>query len=318
MLKTIAERTDLSKKEKRYRSEMAEKILRLKEERNAIILVHNYQRDEIQDLADVSGDSLGLSQAAAGTDKDVIVFCGVHFMAESASIINPEKTVLLPVLEAGCPLADMATVRELRQKKTQYPDAVVVSYINTSAAIKAESDICCTSSNAIKVVNSLKENRIIFVPDQNLGRYVASHTDKEIILWEGFCATHHRLRAYEVIKAKEAHPDAEVVAHPECREEVLELANGICSTSGMFPYVKNSRARTFIICTEEGIIYSLKRQNPHKNFITPSETLICPNMKLITLPWLHNSLQNMVQEIKVPEPIRKKADVALQRMLEIV
>jgi len=317
MVKTARETEHLNEVERKYRAERSEKIALLKEKRNAILLVHNYQRGEIQDIADIMGDSLGLSRAAAATDKDVIVFCGVHFMAESASILNPDKTVLLPVIEAGCPMADMVTVEELRKTKQRYPHAAVVTYVNSSAAVKAESDVCCTSANAINVVNSVQQDRIVFVPDRNLGHYVAKHTDKEIILWPGYCHVHDCLRAADVIQCKTKVPDAQVVAHPECREEVLELTDAILSTSGMVRYAKESKAGTIIVGTEMGLGYRLKKENPEKTFLFPSECLVCPTMKLTTLDAVHNALENMVHEIKVDEETRRKANVALTRMLEV-
>ncbi len=317
MLRTVQSTQYLDEVERKYRAEMTQKILALKDKRNAIFLVHNYQREEIQDVADILGDSLGLSRAAAKTDKDVIVFCGVHFMAESASILNPEKTVLLPVLEAGCPMADMVTVEELREMKEKYPDAAVVTYVNSSAAVKAESDICCTSANAIKVVNSVKEKQVIFVPDRNLGRYVAKHTDKEIILWPGYCWTHECLRAADILEARRQHPHSEVIAHPECREEVLEHADAILSTSSMVKYARESKAKTIIVATEMGLGYRLKKENPDKTFVFPSECLVCPNMKLTTLDSVHNALESMVHEIRVDEETRRRANIALTRMLEV-
>jgi len=318
MVRTVEVTEQLDEVDRKYRAEMSEKIAALKRKRNAILLVHNYQRDEIQDIADIMGDSLGLSRAAAQTDKDVIVFCGVHFMAESASILNPHKTVLLPRKEAGCPMADMVTVEALKQMKEQHPEATVVTYINSSAAVKAESDICCTSANAIKVVNSVKADRIIFVPDRNLGRYIAQHTDKEIILWPGYCQTHDCLGAAGVLESKKKYPDAEVIAHPECREEVLEHVDAVLSTSGMVRYAKESKAETIIVGTEMGLGYRLKKENPEKTFVFPSECLVCPTMKLTTLDAVHNALENMVHEIRVDEETRRKANLALTRMLEIV
>lgn len=303
----------------KYKEKLKKQIARLKRQKNAIIIAHNYQRDEIQDIADIHGDSLALSQAVVETRADIIVFCGVHFMAESASILNPEKIVLLPVKEAGCPLADMINVEKLRAKKQEYPDAAVVCYVNSSAAIKAESDICCTSSNALEVVKSLKDyRRIIFVPDKNLGIYVQSLVpDKVIILWEGFCPTHIGLTAEDVKEAKAKYPEAIFIAHPECNLEVLNLAEHIASTGGMFKYVKNSKAKGFIIGTESGILYRLKQENPDKEFYSPSERLICPNMKLTTLGWVARSLEMMVYEVKVKDDIRIRAKVALDRMLAV-
>lgn len=305
-------------KEKKYIEDIKKKIVRLKKNRGAVIIVHNYQRDEIQDIADISGDSLALSQAAVRTDARVIIFCGVHFMAESASILNPDKTVLLPVAEAGCPMADMITPEKLRAKKLEYPDAAVVCYVNSSAEVKAESDICCTSSNAIEIVSSLNNKRIIFVPDKNLARYVQTQVpEKEIIPWNGFCPTHIRLQEEDVLNTKRLHPEAEFIAHPECQPEVLSLADHICSTGGMFTYVKKSPKEEFIIGTESGMLYKLKKENPQKKFYLPTAHLICPSMKLTTLGWVAHSLEYMVNEVRVNDAIRHKAKRSLDRMLEI-
>ena len=302
----------------RYKDELKKKIRKLKKKRNAVIIVHNYQRDETQEIADYSGDSLALARAAVKTKADVIVFCGVHFMAESASILNPEKKILLPVKEAGCPLADMITVQKLRRKKKLYPKAAVVCYVNSSAEIKAESDVSCTSSNAIDVVKSIDNKQIIFVPDKNLGRFVQSQVpDKDIILWEGFCPTHIRVAEEDIIKAKNNHPNAEFIAHPECSPEVLKMADHICSTGGMFQYVKQSKAKEFIIGTESGMLYKLRKENLDKKFYMPTTHLICANMKLTTLGWVAHSLENLVYEVKVPDDIRGKAKKTLERMLNV-
>lgn len=302
----------------KYNEALKKKIEKLKKKRNAVIIAHNYQRDEIQEIADISGDSLALSQAAVRTDADVIVFCGVQFMAESAAILNPDKKVLLPVMEAGCPLADMITPEKLRAKKKEHPGAAVVCYVNSSADVKAESDIACTSSNAVQVVRALKEKDIIFVPDKNLGRYVQSQVpDKNIILWDGFCPTHIRVQEEDVVKTKEAHPQAEVIAHPECNPAVLALADHICSTGGMFKYAKESKTKEFIISTESGMLYKLQKENPGKKFYLPTSHLVCANMKLITLGWVAHSLENMVYEIKVSDEVREKAKRALDRMLAV-
>ena len=307
-----------AKNDLKYNESLKKKIAKLKKKRNAVIIVHNYQRDEIQDIADISGDSLALSQAAVRTDADVIVFCGVHFMAESAAILNPNKKVLLPVREAGCPMADMITPEKLRLKKSEHPGSAVVCYVNSSAAVKAESDIACTSSNAIEVVRSLPERKIIFVPDKNLGRYVQSQLpDKDIILWEGFCPTHIRVQEEDVIAAKKLHPKAEVVAHPECQPEVLALADHICSTGGMFKYAKTSPSTEFIIATESGMLYKLQKDNPGKKFYLPTQNLVCAHMKLTTLGWVAHSLEMLVHEIKVPRDVMAKAREALERMLEV-
>ncbi len=304
--------------DKRYIENLKNVIRKLKEERRAVIMVHNYQRDEVQDIADISGDSLALSQAAVRADAKVIVFCGVRFMAESASILNPDKTVLLPVKEAGCPMADMINAEKLTAMRNSYPDAAVVCYVNSSAAVKAVSDVCCTSSNAVEVVKSLKNERIIFVPDKNLGRYVQRRVpEKEIILWKGFCPTHIRVQEEEILRAKKEHPDAEFVAHPECNLGVLELADHICSTGGMIRFIKNSSAKKFIIGTESGMLYRLRKDNPQKLFYLPTDHLICPSMKLTTLGWVAHSLEMLVHEVRVPDDIAQKARKALKRMIDI-
>jgi len=310
--------TDPKASDSKYNDALKKKIEKLKAKRNAVIIAHNYQRDEIQEIADISGDSLALSQAAVRTDADVIVFCGVQFMAESASILNPDKKVLLPVMEAGCPLADMITPEKLRAKKKEHPGAAIVCYVNSSAEVKAESDIACTSSNAVEIVRSLKEKDVIFVPDKNLGRFVQSQVpEKNIILWEGFCPTHIRVQAEDVLKTKKLHPGAEVVAHPECNPEVLALSDHICSTGGMFTYVKKSTLKEFIISTESGMLYKLQKENPDKKFYLPTPHLVCANMKLITLGWVAQSLENMVYEIVVSGETREKAKKALDRMLAV-
>ncbi|PLX97120.1 MAG: quinolinate synthase [Desulfuromonas sp.] len=297
--------------------QIKEEIRALARQRNALILAHNYQRDEIQEIADITGDSLGLSMEAARTECDVIVFCGVHFMAESAALLSPEKTVLLPRADAGCPMADMVTAEGLREMKSRYPDAPVVTYVNSTAAVKAESDICCTSANAVKVVNSLSENEVLLVPDRNLGRYIAARTDKTCHLWEGYCPTHDRLDAESVQRSLNEHPDAIFMAHPECPPEILELAHHICSTSGMYDYARSHSAKTFIVGTEAGILYRLRQENPDKEFILPTAQLICPNMKLTSLDDLLHCLQTMSPQITVPEKIAAKARITLDRMLAV-
>lgn len=297
---------------------LSDEILRLKKERNAIILAHNYQVPEVQDIADVVGDSYALSRHAANTDSDVIVFCGVHFMAESAKILSPEKTVLLPAKDAGCPMADMVTAPRLREMKAKYPGAAVVCYVNSSAEVKAESDICCTSSNALKVVRSLKNRQIIFVPDENLGSYIAAKVpEKEIILWRGFCITHKRVRAEEVMKIRELHPNAKILMHPECEPEVQKLADFLGSTSEIIKHAGEIPEKDIIIGTEEGVLHILKKQNPDKRFYLLSTGLICTNMKKTRLEDVHNSLKNMQYEIKVDEEIRVKALKSLEAMLKI-
>ena len=302
----------------KYKEHLVRKILDLKKKRGALIVAHNYQRDEIQEIADLTGDSFKLAREVKAAKEKTVVFCGVKFMAESASILSPEKTILLPVEEAGCPLAEMITVEKLRQKKAEYPEAAVVSYVNSTAAVKAESDICCTSSNAVQVVKSLKEEKVIFVPDKNLGRYVREHVpEKELIVWDGYCVVHMRLTREEVLKARELHPNAEFIAHPECRKEVLELADYIGSTAGMVKHVNESPGKEFIVGTELGIIYKMKRDNPEKEFYVPTDQFICANMKLTTLGWLARSLEQMIYEVKVPEDIAGPARKALERMLKV-
>lgn len=302
----------------KYKEHLKRKILELKEEKGALIVAHNYQRDEIQEIADLTGDSYALACKVREAKQKVVVFCGVKFMAESAAMLSPEKTVLLPVEEAGCPLADMATVEKLRKKKEEYPEAAVVAYVNSTAAVKAESDICCTSSNAIQVVKSLKEDKVIFLPDKNLGRYVREHVpEKELIIWDGYCVVHMRLTREEVVQSKELNPNAEFIAHPECRKEVLEEADYIGSTAGMIKYVNESPRQEFIVGTEIGIINKLQRDNPDKKFYVPTDQFICANMKLTTLGWLARSLEKMVYKVEVPENIAVKARKTLERMLEV-
>ena len=297
---------------------LSEEILRLKKERNAIILAHNYQIPAVQDAADIVGDSYSLSRHAAETDSEVIVFCGVHFMAESAKILSPDKTVLLPVRDAGCPMADMVTASGLRKMKARHPDAAVVCYVNSSAEVKAESDICCTSSNALKVVESLENKQVIFIPDKNLGSYIASKVrGKEIILWEGFCITHKRVKVEEVQKIRQLHPDAKILMHPECEPEVLKLADFIGSTSEIIRYAGEIPEKNIIIGTEEGVLHLLKKRNPDKNFYLLSTGLICANMKKTRLEDVHNALLHMQHQIHVDEAVRIKAMKALERMLEI-
>ncbi|UFS71814.1 quinolinate synthase NadA [Geomonas sp. RF6] len=292
-------------------------IRALLKQRNAVLLAHNYMRDEVQEIADITGDSLALSIEAAATDADVIVFCGVHFMAESASILAPEKTVLLPRLDAGCPMADMVDAESLRKMKAEHPGVPVVTYVNSSAAVKAETDICCTSANAVKVVQSLPEKELIFTPDRNLGRFVSKFTDKKFHLWEGYCPTHERLKPEAVLALKEQYPDAPFVCHPECNPAVSALADHVCSTTGMYSYVTENPAKRFIIGTEAGILWRMKRENPEKEFILASPALVCPNMKLTSLEDILEALQTMKPVVKVPEEIRIPAKRALDRMLAI-
>lgn len=300
------------------RCELIAKIKELKDKRNAVIVAHNYQVDDVQEIADVVGDSFALSKYCASSKAETIVFCGVHFMAESAKILSPYKTVLLPELDAGCPMADMVTPEALRDEKERHKDAVVVCYINSSAEVKAESDVCCTSSNALKIVKSLKEEKIIFVPDQNLGSYIAKMVpEKEFIIWKGFCATHHRIKPEDVKRIKELHPDALLLIHPECRPEVVEMADFVGSTKQIIDFAGQSDSDKFIIGTEMGVLYKLKKDNPNKTFYLLSQGLICPNMKKTSLESVYNALNEMKYRIEVSDDIRVRAKRSLDRMLEL-
>ncbi len=298
--------------------EMVAKIAKLKKEKNAIILTHNYQLGEVQDIADFVGDSLELSIKAAETDADVIVFCGVTFMAETAYILSPEKTVLLPRLESGCPMADMATADELRELKAKHPDAVVACYVNSTADVKTESDICVTSANAVQLINEIpKDIPVIFVPDKNLGGYVAQQTGRDnMIQWPGFCPTHMRITPEHLLQRKKEYPDAITIIHPESRLDVIALGDEVLSTGGMCRVAKETDAKTIIVATEMGMIYRLKKENPDKQFVPVSEQAICPNMKMTRLDDVLNSLENMENIITVPEDIRVKAKAPITKMIE--
>ena len=296
---------------------MKEKIRQLLKEKKAIMLAHNYQPPEIQDLADLCGDSLELSIKAAQTDAKVILFCGVHFMAETASILSPDKTVLLPVKNAGCPMADMVTTGQLKAKLDKLPPMPVVTYVNSSASVKALSTICCTSANAIDVVESLREDELLMLPDRNLAMYTSLNTKKKIHLWEGYCPVHDMLTAKAGIKVKEKYPEAVFMAHPECRPEVLELADVVTSTSGMIRYAGESEKKSFIVGTEVGLIYALKTANPGKKFYPASAGMECIDMKRIAIEDVARSLEFMEGEVKVPENIRQPALTAVQRMIDL-
>lgn len=297
--------------------ELIQEINALKKEKNAVLLVHNYQVPEIYKVADFIGDSLELARKAAETEADLIVFCGVDFMAETAKILNPEKTVLIPVEEAQCPMAAMATAEEVEKLKAKYPNAAVVSYVNTSAEVKAVSDICCTSSNAVKVVNSLEEKQIIFVPDKNLANYVATKSDKEIIPWDGHCYVHSKFSAENLKEAKQNHPNTVVVVHPECTKEVIELADAVESTSGMLRFVKESDAEEFIIGTEIGLIERLKLMFPEKKFYSTGIASTCVQMKKNSLEAVLRSLKENIFQVELPEEILVKARKPIERMLEV-
>jgi len=298
-------------------NQLKEKIARLKEELKAVIVAHNYQRPEVQDIADFVGDSLELSRQCTEVDAKTIVFCGVRFMAETAAIVNPERTVLLSEGSAGCPLADMISTDELRQWKQRYPGAPVVCYINSSAEIKAESDVCCTSANSDRMVNSITNGDIIFVPDQNLGAYTSTKTKRRLILYPGFCYVHHRLKPEQVKLAKELHPEAKVIVHPECRAEVIALAEAALSTSQMLRYVKASPHKSFIIGTEEGLLHRLRQENPEKSFHLISNSQICTDMKKTTLETVAQTMELRQNIVTVPEEVRIKAKQAVDRMLAV-
>jgi quinolinate synthase len=296
----------------------AEKIKELKDEKNAVILVHNYQRGEVQEIADYLGDSLDLSIKANSTDAEIIVFCGVRFMAETAKILSPEKKVLMPKEEAGCPMANMVTPDDVLDMRRKHPNAKVVSYVNTNADVKAVSDVCCTSANAVKVVKNIESDEIIFVPDKNLGSYVKRFTDKKIILWDGFCYVHDSISREEVLKEKEKFPEALLLVHPECRPEVIDIADEVLSTSGMIKFAKKSSAKSFLIGTEEGIIYRLKKENPEKEFFTAGEATICSDMKLTRQEDVYLALKEEKHVITLPNDILSASRKALEEMLRYV
>ena len=300
-------------------SAIEEKIKELKKKRKAIILAHNYQLPEVQDVADYRGDSLELSRIAAKTDAEIIVFCGVYFMAETASILSPNKKVIMPDIIAGCPMANMLKAEELRRLKEEHPKAVVVGYVNTSAEVKAELDYCCTSTNAVAVVNALKDrDEIIFVPDKYLADFVTKKTGRKLIIWNGFCPTHIRILPEDVKREKRFHPFAKVMVHPECLPQVVSMADAALSTSQMSKFAKESEATEFIIGTEIGIIYRLKKDNPKKEFYPASERAVCPNMKRTTQEKILFALEEIKEEVKVPDDIRQRAKKSIDRMLGIV
>jgi len=293
-------------------------IYKLKEEKNALIVAHNYQIDEVQEIADFVGDSFYLSKVCAERPEKVIVFCGVHFMAESAKILSPHKKVLLPEIDAGCPLADMVTAEDVENLKKKYPDYSIVCYINSPASVKAKSDVICTSSNAVKIVREFPNDKIIFLPDKNLGSFVKKQVpEKDIILWEGFCITHYKIKKEDVEKAKSLHPNALVLVHPECRPEVVELADFVGSTKQIIDFANTSKEKEFIIGTEMGVLYSLKKLNPDKKFYILHPGMICPNMKKNTLQSVRDALLYERYQIEVEEEIMEGAKKALSKMLEM-
>ncbi|MEK7849853.1 MAG: quinolinate synthase NadA [Candidatus Omnitrophota bacterium] len=297
--------------------ELIRKIEQLKKDRNAVILVHNYQLPEVQDIADFRGDSLELSRAAAKSEAKTIVFCGVYFMAETASILCPNKTILIPDPLAGCPMANMITAEDVKQLKKRHPKAVVVGYVNTPAEVKAELDICCTSTNAVDIVSKLKTEEVIFVPDKYLADYVSKKTGKRLISWEGYCPTHVKILPEDIIKQVRQHPGAEVMVHPECRPEVIEVADEVLSTGRMCAHVKKSPHKEFIIGTEVGIIYRLQKDNPGKKFYPATELAVCPNMKRTTLEKVLWSLEELKTEVRVSDEVRRKARRAIDKMVEL-
>ncbi|MBB6481460.1 quinolinate synthase NadA [Spirochaeta isovalerica] len=300
-----------------YNQEKIDKIKKLKKERNAIILAHNYVLGEVQDVADFVGDSLELSIKARDIDEDVIVFCGVQFMAETAKILSPEKTVLHPVKESGCPMADMATASALRKFKKDYPGAVTVCYVNSTAELKTEVDVCCTSANAADIVSLVPEDKqVLFLPDKNLGAYVAKQTGRDIVLWKGFCPTHMRLTPEDILKKKKEYPEAVTIVHPECRPEVIELSDHALSTGGMLRFAKETEEKQIIVATELGIIHRLQKENPHKLFIPISEQAVCMNMKMIELDHIINALEKNETEIVLDRETIEKARKPIVRMLE--
>lgn len=292
-----------------------DEILKLKREKGAIILAHYYQIPEVQDIADAVGDSYYLSKIAKNCGENTIVFCGVKFMAESAKILSPEKKVILPVMEAGCTMADMASVEGVSELKKKHPKAKVVCYINSSAEVKAVSDVCCTSSNALNIIKNIKEDEIIFLPDKNLGSYIQEQIpEKKIILWDGFCIIHERIKKEEILKFRKEHEEIIIVVHPECNKEIREEADFIGSTGEIINFVNNSQGKKFLIVTEEGVIHQLKKHNPEKEFYTPYGSMICPSMKITTLEQLYESLLNMKNVVEIDEDLRIKAYNSLENM----
>jgi quinolinate synthase len=297
---------------------LSARIRELAEDRGAVILAHNYQRAEVQDVADFVGDSLGLSRQAAATDASTIVFAGVHFMAETAKILAPAKTVLLPEPRAGCPMADMVTGEALRAWKAEHPGVAVVTYVNSSAEVKAESDVCVTSANAVAVVRALGASHILFAPDKNLGHWVArSLPDIAVDVWEGWCPTHDQVTPEHVLAAREAHPGALVMAHPECRPEVVDLADAVLSTSQMLNFAATSPAEEFVVVTESGLIHGLQKAAPGKHFFELSPRMLCPNMKITTLQKVHDCLANGTGEVEVPQSVSDRALAAVEKMIAI-
>ncbi len=297
--------------------DLIKEIERLKQEHQSVILAHNYQPPEIQDIADFTGDSLGLSIQASRTDAQTVVFCGVYFMAETAKILSPTKTVIIPEREAGCPMADMITVEQLREMKRRYPGARVLSYVNTTADIKAESDVCCTSANAVEILNNMfdEDEQVLFVPDKYLAAYAAACSNRKVIPWRGYCPSHARILPEDIVRRKQEHPDAKVLAHPECNGNVLALADEVLSTSGMLRYARDSETQDFIIATEAGMLYPLKKENPNKNFYPASDLAVCHNMKKVTLQKLYLALKDEGPTVTLPGETIRRAQKSLTAMV---
>ncbi|MFO8052555.1 MAG: quinolinate synthase NadA [Candidatus Omnitrophota bacterium] len=296
-----------------------DKIKKLKKEKNAVILVHNYQNPEVQDIADFKGDSLGLSKKAAATDADIIIFCGVYFMAETAKILSPQKKVIIPDRQAGCPMADMITAKQLIDLKVKHPKAKVLTYVNSPAEVKAESDLCCTSANSVKIVKKAfgPDEEIIFVPDQFLAQYTASQVKRKFIIWQGYCPTHAKIMPQDLKKQKEAHPDAKIIVHPECRPETIALADQALSTSGMIKFAKETKVEEIIVGTEPGMVYPLKKAAPDKVFYPASTATSCPDMKKINLEKVLLALEDLSYEVNIGEKIVSKAQESIQKMLDL-
>ena len=299
------------------KQELINKILKLKKEKNAVIVSHNYQLEEVQKIADFTGDSLELAKKVVNVDSDIIVFCGVRFMAEMANALNPSKKVLIPRIDAGCPMADTITAKDVKELRKKYPDYTFIAYVNTNADVKAEIDICCTSQNALEIVKNVKNDKIVFIPDKNLGNYVQKQVpEKEIVLWNGCCNVHNRIRLDEVKAAKALHPESELIVHPECVPEVVEFADKALSTGGMVRYVKTAEAKSFLIGTEEGMIHRLKQEAPDKEFLTVSNAFVCPNMKKTRLEDVLESLEKEKFEITLDKETREKGKQTLDEMLK--
>lgn len=299
--------------------DIKEEIIKLKKDKNAVILAHNYQSGEIQDIADFAGDSLELAKKVVGLKEEIIVFCGVQFMAEMAHMLNPAKKVLLPRLDAGCPMADTITGDDVRELRKKYPEYTFIAYVNTNADVKSEIDICCTSSNALTIVKNVDNDKIVFLPDRNLGNYIKRNVpNKEIILWDGCCNVHDKITKEDAVKAKQSKPDAKLIVHPECKSEVVDLADEVLSTGQMVKFVKETKSEEIIVGTEEGMIHRLKKAAPEKKYFSITKTFICPNMKKINIKNLLESLKKEENEITLDKGTREKGKKTLDEMLKFL